>query len=458
MIPPKLTVQGPPVRSHWLILMLTAVLATASHAAPAAPDPTLDAAVSLLAGVANTEAPGPQRRLGAAWAYHAQALDQSWQRYADSTYSPIRTWVGKQLPDLEPAVVFYPFSGPDILNAHAFFPRGRSFIMLGLEKIGQIPRPDRDRAAYAREGFKALRGALVNILGMNFFRTQTMGRRIGAHPYSGIAGMMLFFLKRTGHEIISARLIELNESGMVVAEGSLGQRKGLRDHGVQIRFRSGPKGTVRTLYYFRGDVSDKAWTRRPGLAAFVHAQGEMVTFLKAASYLMYDPSFDDIRSTILARSTLVVSEASGMPYHYLARDQSWDIRLFGQYRGPIKLFRRTCQPDLRYDIARQSLGPVPFSFGYNHRLGESHLIVARRKTGVQTREPSFDGSSRYGERTRCHRGRLLLRHRPPPVPQRPAVSTEPAPKPAKAKRLQRKAKASGAGVSGATAAVAPRRP
>lgn len=469
------------MRTLWPALLCLALFAAPAHAV--APDPALDQAVRLLAGLDAPDDAGAQRRLGAAWRFHAAALDQSWQRYVDSTYTPIRAWVARELPDLAPKVVFYPFSGPDILNAHAFFPRGRSFIMLGLEKIGSIPRPDRDGVAHASAGFKALRGALVNILGMNFFRTQTMGQRVGAHPYSGIAGMLLFFLKRTGHEIVAARLIELDETGRVVPEGQLKGRRGYRDHGVQIRFRQAG-GAVRTLYYFRGDVSDRAWTRRPGLAAFVHQQGEMVTFLKAASYLMYDPSFDDIRSTILARSRLIVGESSGVPYHYLARDQSWNLRLFGQYAGPIKLFRRHCQPDLRHDMARRSLGPVPFSFGYNHRLGKSHLIVARRSDGVQTREPTFDGSHRYGERTRCYKGRLNLRHRPPPVPVataraskgRAAVAPAPAqapevgqpapktqrPKTSRIKRriLKRKPriKAGGAGGSTAARAATPRRP
>ena len=97
----------------------------------------------------------------------------------------------------------------------------------------------------------------------------------------------------------------------------MAQRQGLRDHGVQIRFRLRGTQPVRTLYYFRGDISDGRWSRRPGLPAFVSAQGQMVTFLKAASYLMYEPGFDDIRRvaasmSAIARSAVASVSTSGV--------------------------------------------------------------------------------------------------------------------------------------------------
>ncbi|MCA9542861.1 MAG: hypothetical protein KC613_00680 [Myxococcales bacterium] len=401
-----------------LRLILLSVLAVAPAwgqvaRAPAPENPDLDRAARLLAGFAIEGDEAAARRIGLAWQSHSRSVQGRWRRYVEDTYAPIRRWVDAELPDLAPGVVFYPFSGPDILNAHAFFPKGRTYIMLGLEKIGEIPRPDQDPPRHAAEGLEALRGALVNILGMNFFRTQTMAQKIGAHPYSGVAGVLLFFLKNTGHEIVDARLIELDETGRVVPEGAMAQRQGLRDHGVQIRFRLRGTQPVRTLYYFRGDISDGRWSRRPGLPAFVSAQGQMVTFLKAASYLMYEPGFDDIRRTILARSSMIVTAASGMPYHYLARDNSWDLRLFGRYDGPIDLFKQYCQPDLEFDMHRHSRGILPFSYDYNHRVGEGHVIVARRRPGFVTREPDFDNTHRRGERTRCRRGQLNITYQAP---------------------------------------------
>ena len=36
-------------------------------------------------------------------------------------------------------VIFYPFSGPDYLTAHAFFPNADKYVMLGLEPVGKLP-------------------------------------------------------------------------------------------------------------------------------------------------------------------------------------------------------------------------------------------------------------------------------------------------------------------------------
>jgi hypothetical protein len=51
--------------------------------------------------------------------------------------------------------VFYPFSGPDILNALAFFPDGTEYIMFGLESPGRIPDPHTQPPARLNAGFPA---------------------------------------------------------------------------------------------------------------------------------------------------------------------------------------------------------------------------------------------------------------------------------------------------------------
>src|SRR5262249_55863110 len=133
-----------------------------------------------------------------------------------------------------------------------------------------------------------------------------------AHPYSGTAGLMLLFLSRLGYEVVEARRIALDPDGAIVPW----KRQPQRDHvwGVELRFRARGEQAPRTAYYFRADLSDGPWAHHPGIARFLAAQPPPVTFLKAASYLLFKQHFNRVRASILGRSRMVVQDASGVPF------------------------------------------------------------------------------------------------------------------------------------------------
>lgn len=355
----------------------------------------------LVAGLPLPEA-SPLRRYakGAAYRGYARRMDQLWKMVEARTLSPIRGWVATHLAGSMPETVFYPFAGPDLLNAVTFFPQARTYILYGLEKVGRLPG---DLAGTSpdefAEGMGQLRDALNHIAGLNFFRTVSMKAEVGSSEHNGVGAMIGVFLARTGHTVVGARYIKLDEAGV---PQTISGRRWVK--AVEVSFRAPGDGddVIRRVYYFRGDISDQAWSKNVGMQAFIARQGPMVTFLKAASYLMWEPLFDDIRATVLARSMVIVEESSGVPYHFLTAGP-WDLTLYGSYNGPIppELFPGKCQPDLRAAIATESRGALPFSYGYQHRKSKSHLILARRKAGVAVEVAQFDGSTSRGVRTHC---------------------------------------------------------
>lgn len=122
--------------------------------------------------------------------------------------------------------------------------------------------------------------------------------------------------------------------------------------------------------------------------------------LKAASYLMYRASFDGIRSGVLGRSECILTDSSGVPFHYLDNGR-WNLRLFGVYRRPVPLFRDRFQPDLFFAMRDEDrrVEEMPFSYGYNYGPGQSHLIFASRRDDNPKRAPVFDRSTSIGEHT-----------------------------------------------------------
>jgi hypothetical protein len=349
----------------------------------------LDETGRLFAGLPLPEdsALGAKFRADEDYAGYVKAITRSWNSYRRRTLEPVRTWASTEL-QVDPEVVFYPFSGPDILNAVSFFPSARTFILVGLEHIGEIPQPLGAPVEHTLEGLASLRGALRPIMGLNFFRTLDIQTELRAHPYSGTAGLMLFFLSRLDYEVVDARRVAITPEGALVDFA----RQSRRDHvwGVEIRFRAHGEREPRTVYYFLADLSDGPWAKHPGFTRFLAGRREMVTFLKAASYLMFKDRFNGIRGTILNGSRLVVQDASGVPFKYF-EEGHWSLKLYGRYTGPISLFGPRDQEDLRSAMAKDSRGALPFVFGYDRRASRSHLIVAAKRPGeVSERSGSAD--------------------------------------------------------------------
>jgi hypothetical protein len=386
-----------------LFPLLVAALLCAVPAA-AAPGAPVDDSARLLAGMVPADPASPAMALtrNAAWQGLRTRADKSWQAYVQDDMGAIQAWSREQLADAPGGTVFYPFSGPDILNALNFVPQGRTYILLGLEPVGAIPAFGPGDAPALTSSMGAAMSALDEILGINFFLTNGMREEVGKHPFAGIAGIMSWFLVRTDHELLSARLVD------VTADGALVAGKG----GVEIVFRKRGSREERKAYYFSGDISDGGLAARPGLVRFLEAQGELTTYLKAASYLMFRSAFDDVRSLILDRSRAIVTDDAGMPWRYFG-EKGFETRLYGDYSDPIKLFALRCQPDLKAAYAKGPVrGPLGFDFGYTY--WHPHLVYAVRPAGLPIAMPVYDGTAAVGDDTWCDAasGRLMTKRTP----------------------------------------------
>jgi hypothetical protein len=100
--------------------------------------------------------------------------------------------------------------------------------------------------------------------------------------------------------------------------------------------------------------------------------------LKAASYLLHEGGFETVRNFLLQNSTAILQDDSGIPVHFFTPDR-WTLRFFGIYTGPINLFKKFDQPDLRQYYATSSPKPLTFGFGYRWNSRASTLFLAIRK-------------------------------------------------------------------------------
>ena len=361
---------------------------------PAPRDAALDDAALLMAGLPLPEGSPlqPLTERAEVVAYREQ-IEAAWTKYEAKTGSQLRVWAAEHVTGFDAPSVFYPFSGPDILNAVTLFPKAERYSLLGLEPIGALPAPAEQSPADAVRSLQTLKRSLVHIMGNNYFITDSMASHLGDGEEQGVAGLLLFFLARTGHEIVGGRLFELAADGSITDPGQGEDRQ----TGVEVRFRvrGELEAPIRTVRYFPGNANDDFFTKR-GLSKHIEAQGKLTSMAKAASYLMYYPAFDDIRALVLARSTGILTESSGLPFHHLNHD-GWELRLYGSYHKPIEAYADRCQPDLKKALEEKSLGKLPFRFGYQG----NHLMLARRPSARPVTDPVYDGSKRVGENTLC---------------------------------------------------------
>ena len=270
----------------------------------------------------------------------------------------------------------YLFSGPDFLYADAMFSDCSTFVLQGLEPV--VPLPD---LATVPPGALAatlqnIETSLNTILSFSFFKTKDMRENLERSELKGVLPAIAVFMARTGKEIKGIDYLSLDKTGAVVP-GFQGATRG-----TKVNFTDTATGAEKVLYYFTADLSDDALKRNPGLLRFCEGLGPSNSLLKAASYLLHEGGFDTARNFLLQNSAAILQDDSGIPVHYFAPDR-WTLRFFGIYTGPIDLFKKFYQADLRQYYAASSPKPLTFGFGYRWSSRTSTLFLAcENKSGV----------------------------------------------------------------------------
>ena len=352
-------------------LLLLASLALCGQAF--ASDPMADATAKFLAGLPVRGTPLESHSTDSEWATHATDLDRAWERLEKQQLSRIRAWAPQFLGpwDEDKGPMFYMFSGPDFLYANAFFPNANTYILCGIEPVGPVPDVDSIPRALLPSALANLRKSLDSVLSWSFFITKNMKVDLKQTQLNGTLPVLYVFLARAGCTIDSVTPVALDRAGNFVPEA-----KGTTP-GVKIIF-FGPSGREQTLYYFTSDLADWAIKANPGFIRFCEQQGQGMTLLKAASYLMHSNNFSQVRDFLLAHSKIILQDDSGIPFRFFSKDK-WLIRHGGPYVGPIDRFKEYPQPDLAKESAASKPASLEFSFGYQWQPSRSSLLIATPK-------------------------------------------------------------------------------
>src|SRR5205809_3117043 len=311
-----------------------------------------------------------------AWQEHSAFFEKEFTKLNLRELGKLHAWEDLYFPEAtQPIpVVFYMFSGPDFLYVDQFFPRASVYVLCGKESMG--PPPDPLRIANLSGALGNLENAMKSSLSTSYFITKDMKIDLQQQNLNGVLPILYVFIARADKSITNVTFGSLSSNGAFQA--SEPGKKGGNIPGVRINYTDNQSGDKQTLYYFTTDISDGGIKSNPGFLKFSEHFGTGSSFLKSSSYLMFEEGFATIRNFILAHSTRIVQDDSGIPLAYFSPDK-WSLRLFGNYLGPIELFKQHYQPKLQELFAQSNPPPLDFGFGYRWNYKEANLMVATRK-------------------------------------------------------------------------------
>ena len=308
------------------------------------------------------------------WQAHERAMNQAFAQLERRQLNNIRVFRAENIAPVteQNHTCIYLFSGPDFLYADAMFSDCTTYVLQGLEPVELIPNLSTVPAAALSGTLQNIQTSLNTILSFSFFKTKDMREELQKSQLKGVLPAISVFLARTGKVVEDIQAISLDKDGNLAPGFQAVTR------GAKITFSDPATGAEKTLYYFTSDLSDEAIKRNSGLLRFCQNLGPSNSLLKAASYLLHSGGFDTVRNFLLQNSAAILQDDSGIPAHYF-RPDSWTLRFFGVYSGPIELFKQYNQPDLRQSYAVSSPKPLTFGFGYRWSSRTSTLFLAVRK-------------------------------------------------------------------------------
>ncbi len=335
--------------------------------------PSVNDTARFLAGMKPSE-DSPLARLTkeGGWKHHARTLDAAWKRIESRQLSKIRAWSKEHVPGKRKQML-YMFSGPDFLYANAFYPNAETYVLSALEPVGSVPNMARHSPGARSGALHELRASMQTVLNYSFFITKHMKSELRSGNMRGTLPVLFVFLARSGNTINDVEFIFLNSDGLAVPKDAAFKGS---SPGVRVAFTD-KTGKSKTLYYFRTDLSNGG-LNKSGFRAFSQALGPAHSLIKSASYLLHSGNFTVARDFLLKQSDVLIQDPSGVPLRHIPKDV-WEFHPFGQYVGPISIFKGRYQRDLKNLFSRKRSKPIKFGVGYRWRLNETSVLLAIKK-------------------------------------------------------------------------------
>ncbi|MDR1334772.1 MAG: hypothetical protein LBJ19_00630 [Holosporaceae bacterium] len=297
---------------------------------------------------------------------YSKVIESKFSELMSSSLGMVKSWSGSNILDriADHQTVFYPFGGPDVAYALEFFPDAKTYILVGLEPIGNF---DGIIKAIGNPGIlPLLTKSLSTYLSKGFFITSEMSNQLTNKSIRGTLPLMLIQLSRLGFTLEKIENIKIGTSGNV----------GSSENGidcVKISCTRNIDAAPKVIYYVRTNLSNDN-PRLDNLFQLVK-KSNFITFIKSASYALHDKSLSKLKQFIIINASAILQDDSGIPFSSF--DETWERNVFGTYTGPtLKIFKNYLQEDLLEFHKNHTGANIPFKIGYGFQQGRPNLLLA----------------------------------------------------------------------------------
>lgn len=302
---------------------------------------------------------------------YSRQIQKRWRGYREFTLDKLKKWRRENVEIKKTDTVFYPFSGPDLPNLVAAFPENRHYVLIGLEKAGLPADLDKLTPLQMAKGILTVNQAVRTPVHENFFYTVEMKQNVsGNRVFTGTTHILLTYMGLMNFKPLQLRAFTVDYNGRRVYLKSSEVKKQTAVS-VQI-IAADTRGRRRTIEYLQIDLADSRYiSKNPGAFLYLEQFKPYQTFIKASSYLLHLRNYRTLKEEILTSSSLLFMDDTGIKYSDLKDDFS--VKVYGEYKGTIPLFKNRFQSDLEAVFKQQKPEPLPFQYGYGPR---PRIIVA----------------------------------------------------------------------------------
>ncbi len=354
----------------------------------AASDATHDAVATdvarVLAGLAPFDAARYQTATSRpAWQAYREEIGRNWSRLDRERLAPMRAWSGREVAAAAGPcdTLFYPFGGPDLLNAYVLFPECSRYLLFGLEPVGTMPSLEGEDPRGVDSLVTELRTSLSDVFVRDYFITREMMTELKTQEVNGTLPLLLAFLARLDARIVDVRMESpwaeitavANPAPVQGPSAGAPRKPPQRPTSVTIRFTTaslepGPDGVLRARANGERRVRQAGGAPDVSRAACALYDAPQVGVVSASRQPVLEGA-----SAVLEHSRAVLQDDTGVPFRFFDRN-TWQLTLFGKYSSPVKDFNYGAQPDLEaaYREQRRRARPavlvrIPLAAGHLER-------------------------------------------------------------------------------------------
>ena len=336
---------------------------------------------------------------------HCRLQKQLLERFRTRYVQRAQLFLARWLPADLPAQVVYPFGGGDLVSALITYPDAIEITTISLEHAGDPRRVAALRGRALSDALALYRQSVSGLLRNHDSASENM-RLVEGGPIPGQLAFFLQGLVALDYEPLSLHYFRLQDDGSIeyLSQDEIAKlavtraRKKAKswvdtDYSVafsnmELRFRrrGDENAPIRVHRHIAANLSNQHFSGS-SLRAHLLAKGKVATMTKAASYLLWNPLFSEIRSYLLEHLAFMVSDSTGIP-PLPARNAGFEQITFGTFTGPFLPLEDKAGLTAQFTALwqRQPYRKLPFRYGYPDSAGHFHLMITRPRRVAASRQ------------------------------------------------------------------------